>query len=555
MVNHSNLCMNCFSKISSGTSTCPVCGWDTHRDQVKEALPYQAEIGGRYVIGRVKSMNGEGITYAAYDAEGKCSVELREFFPLSIAERNEQDNWIIPMAGYDSLFDHYLNEFIDLAKNISRLKKVTVIHTVTDIVEQNQTAYVCYAFVPTISLSRYVKKNGVLTWNNVNNMFSPVLTAMGLVNSLGVSHLGLSPETIRVTAEGNLLVTLFCLRDVRRVGTPLLEELYDGCAAIEQYTPDAETGETSDVYAVAACMIYAISGSLPGGALQRMKDGRLLIAREYLKDLPPNVVTALANALQVRKDDRTAGFETFRTSMSSAPKIVSQEGNANAIRTLPAVEEETKNGLSPMMWLVIAGLATLVVLAVIVTAWLKGRSETDGLQNGGAAVGTEQSVDERAVPDILNLDYAELQKQIDEGKLNYTLRVSSKEFSDTVAEGAVISQDPMASEEMKGDRVITITVSKGSALRTLPEIAGVSYEALYATLDKNGFVVERVDEPSEDVVAGAVVGYRDHQEGDSLEYASVVVVVVSSGTQGAEAETTDTDPGDQGADEDGLPEA
>ena len=76
---------------------------------------------------------------------------------------------------------------------------------------------------------------------------------------------------------------------------------------------------------------------------------------------------------------------------------------------------------------------------------------------------------------------------------------------------------------------MTITVSRGSATRTLPEFSGVSYEKLQQLLSDNGFVPERVDEASEDVEAGYVLRYQDHQAGDSLDYGSTVTVVVSSG--------------------------
>lgn len=65
--------------------------------------------------------------------------------------------------------------------------------------------------------------------------------------------------------------------------------------------------------------------------------------------------------------------------------------------------------------------------------------------------------------------------------------------------------------------------------RALPEFNGVSYDTLQQVLTENGFVAQRVDEASEDVEAGYVLRYQDHQAGDSLAYGSTVTVVVSSG--------------------------
>ena len=74
---------------------------------------------------------------------------------------------------------------------------------------------------------------------------------------------------------------------------------------------------------------------------------------------------------------------------------------------------------------------------------------------------------------------------------------------------------------------------RGSSKRSLPEFDGDSYEKLQEVLTASGFVPQRVDEASEDVEAGYVLRYQDHQAGDSLDYGATVTVVVSSGPAAA----------------------
>ena len=61
----SNLCMNCFAGLESGSATCPACGWDNTNTQPEQALEYLCIVASRYQVGRVKARNGEGFTYAA----------------------------------------------------------------------------------------------------------------------------------------------------------------------------------------------------------------------------------------------------------------------------------------------------------------------------------------------------------------------------------------------------------------------------------------------------------------------------------------------------------
>ena len=76
----SKLCANCFAGLSVGGGRCSVCGWDNSKPQPPEALDCHTVVASRYQIGRVKAMNGEGITYAALDLTTKRMVELRVRF-------------------------------------------------------------------------------------------------------------------------------------------------------------------------------------------------------------------------------------------------------------------------------------------------------------------------------------------------------------------------------------------------------------------------------------------------------------------------------------------
>lgn len=148
---------------------------------------------------------------------------------------------------------------------------------------------------------------------------SPILSALGLINSLGVSHLGISPDTLRVTKDSTLLITGFSIVAARREGTGLEPELAPGFAALEQYSTKAPCGEASDVYGFAATLLYAITGQAPWEATRRMKDQRLMISKEVLHSLPPFAVTAIANALQVRRTSAPPVSSALRQSSPPRP--------------------------------------------------------------------------------------------------------------------------------------------------------------------------------------------------------------------------------------------
>ena len=529
----SKLCMNCFSSYRPEVdgSLCPECSWDNSRPQAPEGLELQTVLASRYVIGRVRSMNSEGITYMALDRTTQKVVTVREFYPRPLTSR-QQDQSIEPRKEDQVLFDKYADEFLELSKGVSRLRELSVIESVLDIFEENGTVYTVYRYTPTVSLRSYVENNGRLGWNEVNRMFMPVLTALGLINSLGIAHLGISPDTLRVTKERNLLLTGFCINAARRAGSAIPADLDPGCAAVEQYSSKALCGESSDVYSLAASMLYALTGSTPKEAPRRIDDPRLLIAKDVLKSLPPFAVTAIANALQVKQGQRTGSFERFRSELSAAPALVEEIDQTDAIRRLPPINMSLpqNRGLPPVVWLIGSCVVTLVALIIVASAWLGDRgmsfSDLGQLLDGPAA--TQSMVE---VPNMLNQSYDEWEQKIADGEYELQLKISSRSFSSTIEEGNIISQSPFSGEEVQPGSTIVVTVSKGAATRILPEIKGVSFADLQELLTGNGFMPVRTEEYSDDIAPGYVIRYVDHEVGDSLDYGSTVTVVVSAGPE------------------------
>lgn len=95
-------------------------------------------------------------------------------------------------------------------------------------------------------------------------------------------------------------------------------------------------------------------------------------------------------------------------------------------------------------------------------------------------------------------------------------------------------------------KTIVVTVSKGAAVRVLPEVRGVSFADLQEMLTSNGFVPVRQEEHNDDIGAGYVIRYDGHEVGDSLDYGSEVTVVVSAGPEEAPV-TPDTTGGNPDA--------
>lgn len=530
----SKLCMNCFASLRTAEGVCPVCGWDNAKPQPQGALGYQTELASRYIVGRAKAQDGEGFTYSAFDRAAQKLVKLREFFPRAIAAR-EESGMVSPLREHNRVYQQYLEDFVELSRAVSRVKEVSVVESVQDSFQENGTAYTVYTEDGSSSLRRYVADNGGrLTWNEVSRLFTPVITALGLMNSLGVSHLALSPDSLRVNRDGNMIITGFGINAIHRAGGILDVSLYPGCAAIEQYSAKAACGEVSDVYALAACMLFALTGQLPAEASQRLQDQRLMISREILKALPPFAVTAIANSLQIKQAERTGSFESFRTELTCAPALVDEVEETDAIRRLPPESMDLprhRRSMPPVVWLIGSCAIMLVILFFVASKWLgdQGMSFNDLGQ-----IFNNSGVEAIPVPNMVDQSYDQWANRVESGEYDFNLKVSSQVFDDKVEEGNIVSQVPAFGETVQPGGTVTVTVSRGSAIRTLPEFTDKSFAELQKDLIDNGFTPAKEEQFSDEVELNFVIGYKDHEPGEALEYGTTITVIVSAGPEDAQ---------------------
>ena len=93
--------------------------------------------------------------------------------------------------------------------------------------------------------------------------------------------------------------------------------------------------------------------------------------------------------------------------------------------------------------------------------------------------------------------------------------------------GRVIQSTPPGGEEVECQSTVTLVVSKGPNLITLPDVLGQSQEAAEAELERLGFIVD-VDTRDADEPEGTVIG-QDPGPGSELLRGDRVTIIVSTG--------------------------
>lgn len=528
-------CVNCMKPIDAANGEiCPHCGFNNRTPAHPGALPHRTVLRERYSLGRVISADGEGLSYIAMDTKTDMKVVVREFYPGTMVFRDNASGRVTPSTGEENRYSRLQQDFIDMARGLTRLRDSRGVPKVLALFRENNSVYIVYEHNDSMSLRAYIEKNGRMDWNTARNFFLPMIGSLSDMHSVGVKHLGISPDTLKVCRDGKLRLDSFATESLRRLGTGIDNDMVAGCAAYEQYSKNLPCGETTDVYGFTASLVFALSGQLPAPAPNRARDPKLMISRDVVRSLPQNVITAIAGGLQVLQEDRISSFERLRAELSAPASVKTEIEEIRATRELPAAHEytpQTRFTLPPKFWLVGSFLISALVLIFFAQKFISAdKFNVDKIMEKLESQTETSFIEVITVPEMEGDSYNDWINELQDDSLyKFSVKVASQEFSDEVPEGYIISQDPAPGENLEKGGVVSLVISRGSSTRTLPAINGKKFTDALELLEGEGFEVIKEETYSKDALSGVVLWYVDYSTGDQLPYGSVVKVLVSIG--------------------------
>ena len=534
------LCMGCMQEIGD-RRFCPACGFDNAEKQQAPFLPYGTVLANRYIVGAGIDTNGESTRYLCYDKQTGDVAIVAEFLPVGLFNRAEGETEV--RVNYENrlVYNKLKDDFINYYRVVADLRELSALMNVHNIIEANNTAYVIEDSEDYIPFEEYVERSGgSLDWDVARPLFMPVISALEALHKRGVGHYAISPKNMYITSSGKLKISGFATENERKRGTSLKSQLFSGAAAPEQYEVGFPLDDITDIYGLCATLFYALTGHLPKSAPERVNDSRLLMSTTTVKKLPPHVVSALANGLQVERENRITDFDELRSQLSVAhtAKAIQDEISRTASMNISRSEREQKsrNGMSRVSIVIISAAATIVILGIAGVFWLM-QNPLQGLFGGNqnATQSSTQSTEWTGptVPNYVGMTYEEAAKAAEKDNSVTIMRTYSDEHSDEYSEGIVMAQSPAAGAKVnqEGTIQISLTVSKGSQMRELPKIEGQTLDQVSSDIAAKGLLASAEYAYSDKYAEGRVIGYKNHQAGDTVEYGTNITVVVSKGKE------------------------
>lgn len=553
MMNTDHLCMSCMREIGD-ENQCPYCGFHADSPQLAPYLPLRTVVAERYLAGKLLDYNGDGATYMGWDLEMNAPVTIREFLPDSIAERRE-DLTLVPMAGCEITYRDCYQSFLELWRKLARMRGLSALILVFDIVEDHGTAYAISEYMEGVSLREYLLRSpsGYLSWEQARILFMPVLSTLGTLHSAGIIHRGISPTTLIVGKNGKMRITGFSIWQARTARGDLTAQLFPGYAAIEQYGFEGQQGPWTDIYAFSAVLYRTLIGSTPLEATSRVTNDRLMVPGKFAEQLPAYVINALMNGLQILPEDRTRTVDQLRAELSAAPgtstAAIAYAGKEDAPYQEP-VPSGRKKSASGSKTALIAGLASiaacLVIFAVLSpTVW---REDIGMFFTGGASTQASSNAPELVkVPDFRGLNYNNIKSNTD--YTNAFFFETEYQDSDTQGKDVVLSQNIAYGTEVPKGSTIKLVLSSGNEEITLPDFKGQNYATVKLKLEEMGFqcraIVEKNDDseragkvaemlttPEKGYKKGTVIYVKVWGEVETKEASQIVITVVPEESTG-----------------------
>ncbi len=496
------------------------CGYDENAPTDSACLPVRTMVGNRYLVGRMISMNGEGITYICFDTENEERAFIEEYMPQNMAKRNELTGEVIPLSGYEAQYKCLMTDFYDLFDALRNFRHTDYIIPVTDVIYDKNTAYAVYKYVKTISYGDYLTHNGgEFTWPQVKKLFMPLFTTLTYLHSNGFVHRGLSPESIRVNAKGQLMISGFGTASLYTKGSAVKPELCEGYSAPEQYSSSSWQGEWTDVYSIAAVLYKSLTGTLPVSAAERKENDTLCPPEELEHNVPSNVSDAIMNAMQLSVEYRTQSIDDFTAELLESSKsntmMYDPQKNGESIgedifkkvetvREKPAIkrrDEEPMNRSRKIPWGIIMFVAALAVLLGLLAFIFRFPDELLGLgknnRNNSSGTGISEASGDASGDSSYNVvvpNFIGRYREKVEGNETYRQfkLVFEEENNSSYPEGMIFEQSIKDKTPVEEGTEILLKVSTGPEKVPMPQCVGLTIEEARALLDEQGIVYQEV---------------------------------------------------------------
>ena len=525
------LCPYCLQPLPGAAQSCPHCGKSFAGRNPGGTLPVGTVLAGRYTVGEMLSIDGEGILYRGAENLGRFRVTIKEYLPITLTAERTAESTLRPKTGSEVLFKTTRMDFADLYRSIQRITPANGLEAVLDVVEANNSVYAILENLGGTPLDQWLENHpGTIRPDDACTMLQPVFEGVAAMHKIGLVHRGICPENIRVMENDRCRLAGYATVGLRTAGSGLHEQLYEGYSAPEQYSTAEFEGRYTDEYSLAAVFYRMVCGQAPVPAAQRIVADSNPRAKSVNGSLPLYVSQVLQLGLRLRPMERIQTVPQLYQALSSkeyTAELTRTMKPETPVRTAPPEPERREHLLS--LKALLAGIVILLSILILLTLWSVLSQHIHQPAASAAEsepASSEVMVPQNLVPNFIGMDYTQVQNNREYTSM-YLFYVT-EEYSDTAPAGQIIQQEPSADTVLKAGETIRLVVSKGPQMAEMPNIIGFTQDSAVKELEARGLVASCFMVVNDGSYASGCVVRTSEEPGTKVEVGTVITVYIAA---------------------------
>mgnify|MGYP003681880752 CR=1 FL=1 len=344
-----------------------------------------------------------------------------------------------------------------------------------DVGEDNGKHYIVMEYVRGLTLKELITKRGALMIDEAVYFAKQLTAALACAHNKGLIHRDIKPQNVLMKDDGTLKMADF--------GISLAENAIQltgdnsVLGSVHYLAPEISKGEQasfqSDIYSLGIVFFELLTGDIPYKADQAVSIALMHIredipsVREINSTIPQSVenivIKATAKNKKFRYQNCQEMLDDLENCLSDEHKfdskvIIEEEVTQEKTKVLPSPENTTikpkeqpkKKTTIKSFFFSFVGLITVVVSAVAIIALL--------FLSGIINIGGSNKV---IMPDITNKTVSQATQILENSNLKVDTYNISRQLTDDIEDGLIISSYPEANTEIEKGTAVTIVVSDG----------------------------------------------------------------------------------------------
>ncbi len=487
-------------------------------------------LNDRYKLIKRLGKGGMALVFEAHDLLLDRQVAIKMLRPEYVSDKD------------------FIKKFRHEAKAVARISHPNVV-SIFDIAKDNNYHYLVMENIKGPNLKDIIKKRGKLSLIESLDIANQICSALIVAHDNNIVHCDIKPHNILITEDKQVKVTDFGI--ARAITSTTITSTDTIIGSAHYFSPEQAKGGDikthSDLYSVGIVLYEMLTGQVPFTG-----DSPITVALKHIQEkpekpsllnprIPEEIDNIVLKALAKDPEKRFKNAARMKQQLTSALKnlqnqkkkeksiVVSEDDDTKIMKKSEIISRKKSSGKKRenhvykktdkaksttkkrLKWI---GITVVILIAIILMMTYIYNKYTN--------------VPIVEVPDLIGMDIEEARAETAQVGLEIE-KQNEGVFNSQFAKGKIISQFPGSGEKVRQTRKITVTISKGPQIITVPEVTNKHLREVEVLLSNQNIDIGEIEYEYNSQITDNVVISQSPAAGEKIEAESKINLLVSKG--------------------------